>query len=301
MKNKQTTIYFVVALILLAGVLFWFLIKTKSDYREPINVSAKEDRVKEMPIGTHKNPNQKVIQKEGMLENKISTPLDEVTIAGKQYAIRFEKDDLSEETKRIIVDDLNLNMAHIKSFSFEYVGEDEKVGGIPIAYIIDNVKPKRWYPEQWRGSFGGAVKNGNVYALIIPNKLVVEYKKSIKLMNDHEVAFKKVGDFLSLLNSPDALDEIITDSQKAKELSLRLNTSKDYGLSKRFSEMKKIRLRDPSILDFKLYNIKGGEHLVFCTLQYYLKDNGSVFESEKGALLYVYADGNWKIYNPFYP
>jgi len=286
-------------IIIYSVVLFAFLILIVCFLQ---NLDCKEESIsfkkKKKPTKTLRKTTLKAEKKEQLFKNKKVLFPSNIIIAGKPYGIFFENTQLSREIKKIIIEDLNLNMAHLRSFSFLYIGK-EKIGNIPINYVMGKIKPKRYYPKQLK-CFGGAVKDGENYTIIVPIKIINAYKKAIKLKKTNQDAFEKVNEFCFLLNSPAMIDEQIKDIKKTRSLFFSSPFKKDQDFVNNLLKIKKIKIRKPSLLDFKIVEIKNRRYLSFCTLQHYLRDNGTTSESVKGALLYIYEKGSWKIYNPFW-
>jgi hypothetical protein len=300
MNIKQTSTYSLLVLLVLLTVLV-LITKKQNTNTQPIFL-AKETCTEKNLSTISKTTLERTTQRnkdssKNQIKSKNLGQIDSVTIAGKQYPIQFENTELSKEIKKVIVKDLNLNTAHFKSFSFAYVGENEKIGTLHITYVIDNVEPAQWYPEQLKGVFGGAIKSGDVYTLVVPNKLIDQYKKAIKFESAHSDAFDKADNFVVFLNDPFSKTKI-QDEDIYKKMIFDPNLSARSSAKVFFNDLKRVVIRRPSILDFRTIKVNNKDMLSFSTLFLSIDDSGNTLGCLRPFVLFVYINKEWRIHFP---
>jgi len=183
----------------------------------------------------------------------------EVNIAGEEYPVFFEGQDISTELKQTIISDLALNMSHYDSITFmelssERVEPAAQIYERKVTHWLDEGNQKRWFPDTVERYFGGAVKVGNKYQLIIHEKLIKEYEQALELKRQHVAMFSKLDDFIDLLQDHKKLEEIAQDAKTIRSKLYFYNrnppsTGEEY--KKLITSCTNLWIRHPSLLEVK--------------------------------------------------
>lgn len=136
---------------------------------------------------------------------------NQIFIAGGGYPVIFEEDNLPPELKRTIIADLTLNLSHLERIHFiELPSEEEEPAAQMYQnkvthWLDDGPQQQRCFPDSVEKYFGGAVKTGDTFQLIIHEKLIEEYKAALKFRNSHEEMFKKLDIFVKMLSNRESI------------------------------------------------------------------------------------------------
>ncbi len=134
-----------------------------------------------------------------------------IFIAGGGYPIIFEEDNLPAELKRTIIADLTLNLSHLERIHFiELPSEEEEPAAQMYQnkvthWLDDGPQQQRYFPDSVEKFFGGAVKTGNTFQLIIHEKLIEEYKAALIFRNSHEEMFNMLDAFVKMLSNRESI------------------------------------------------------------------------------------------------
>ena len=228
----------------------------------------------------------------------------DVNIGNESYSILFDGEDITQEFKRAIIDDLNINFSHYTAFGFREIHpndlEECQLYQRHVSYWLDRRDGQRDFSADiLRENFGGAVKMGDSYQLIINQKLIDAYEQVFQLKADHSAAFSNADDFIELLKDKKFIDEIGSGKQQtARSLFLFEDKRPSVDLQELAEFLDKTEIRKPSVLDFELATYEGKDVIRFITLIDYGLGTDSLL---KGYPEFIYMDGKWRIHFPRLP
>lgn len=229
-----------------------------------------------------------------------------VNIGNESYPILFEGEDVVLEMKQAIIDDLNLNLSHYEHMSFMKIPpEAEKEPELQmyktkVTHWLDDGRQKNFFPDVVRSSFGGAVKVGDSYQLIINQKLINAYEQAFQFKENHLDAFSNANDFLGLLADKKAIYEVGSGNQQIARSIFLFEDNESYDDSQELARfLDEIEIRKPSILDFEAATYEGQEVIRFTTLVDFGEESGEPLL--KGYPEFIYMDEKWRIHFPLLP
>lgn len=189
----------------------------------------------------------------------VESSSNEINIAGKNYPVVFEGQSVPSELKRTIIADLGLNLSHFQRIDFmELPPEREEPAAQmyqqKITHWLDDGKQQRYFPGTVEKYFGGAVKVGDNFQLIVHEQLVEKYKQAVKLRTERAEMFDKLDEFIKLLQNKEALDLLAKDSDASRSMLYFLGRPKptsEAGYRTLVKSCSDLWIRPPSLLDVK--------------------------------------------------
>ena len=224
------------------------------------------------------------------------TPSNVVTIAGTNLGIRFESD-VSDELKKTIVHDIELNTAHFQYFEIREVPAHVTAHG-GITHRLDEGSQKRLFPEVFNKYFSGVVYENGKYRLIVRDELIKAYEEAVRFKAAHPVMFDQLDEFMEKLESPEFARNVAKDKDLANSLlySEYVRTqARDH--SEELSQLlSQAVFRTPSILDFYPGSLLGADK---GTVAFPLMTLPACREPiTKGVMVFIYVDEKWYLCNP---
>jgi len=236
---------------------------------------------------------------------KIETIL--IKVANREFSLIFENPDISDTLKNVIGRDIALNLSHFKHITLRDVSAERSDSGhssSPTAtHLLDEGRQDRLFPEVFEKNFGGVIVSNSMPHIIIRNELAKEYEQALDYKMRHPVMFARLDEFLARLRSAQFLKAIEDNPEKAQNtFFFEREPSKDFDYSRQLSGLlKHATIREPSILDFypsENYGIKQG---TICMPLLIWPDGMNSEPVVKGVPLFIYINGEWRIYVPRLP
>jgi hypothetical protein len=227
-----------------------------------------------------------------------------IKVAGREFPLLFEDPDISDTLKSVIGRDITLNLAHFKHVTLRDVSgersDSEHRSSLKATHLLDEGCQERLFPEVFENNFGGVIVSNSTPHIVVCKKLIEEYERALDYKTRHPVMFKRLEEFLARLRSAQFLKTIEDNPEKAQNaffLERGPNEGVDY--SQQLSGLlRNATIRDPSILDFypsENYGIKQG---TVCMPLLIWPDDMNSEPVLKGIPLFIYIDGEWRIYVP---
>lgn len=235
-----------------------------------------------------------------------SSNSNQINIAGKNYPVLFEGQGVSSELKRTIIGDLALNLSHFQRIDFMELppAEEEPAAQMyqqKITHWLDEGKQHRFFSGTVEKYFGGAVRVGDTFQLVIHEKLVEEYKQAVAFREAHVRMFEKLDEFVRLLSDNKAIHSlaegdvgVIRNLMYFHEIPEPVS-DEEY---KRGIRLWNVWVRPPSLLDVKTLGSFGRQDIasedvyVFSTLiSNAARDPEYLMKKPMG----VFIDGEWRI------
>lgn len=228
-----------------------------------------------------------------------------LSIIDKEYPLIFQDESLSLETRKDIIEDIELNLSYTKEIIFKKIPQESKIlrkeYGPRVTHSYDT-KQRNIFPVVMKGHFRGAAKIGNEYHIIIHKKLSDVYKKAFEFKKQDPIMFEKLDEFLHFISDRKNIENIAKDRESAKSLFFFYYDEdyENYAYEKEVLGIAGMQVRRPSILDFRIMKYKGNEIVVFNT----------VVKSREGAKdkffmkefpHFVYIDDKWHVGIPRLP
>lgn len=226
-----------------------------------------------------------------------------VNIGNESYSILFEGEDITQELKRAIITDLNLNFSNYTAFGFRKIHPRDlkrnQLYQMQVSYCLDRRgnEQRDFSADILRENFRGAVKVGDSYQFIINQKLIDAYEQAFQFKADHLVAFSNVDAFLELLKDENFINKVGSGTQgMAREIVLFEDNQSHNDSQELARFLDGVEIRNPSLLDFELATYKGRNVIRFITVIDYGKPVSEPLL--KGYPQFIYMDGKWRIHWP---
>lgn len=229
-------------------------------------------------------------------------PLLTVTIAGVKHRLLFENANLPMRTQTTIARDIQ----HVFGDVFEpKIKEHEQICDRRsffekrhhlVRYRLQLLEHGKFLPKVLQDYFGSGLKHGNIYYLFIHTKMSDRYKEAIELKKKHAKKYKKLEEFLALMNDKESRQRAADTREKAQRF-FHFHESKptdDYDQYKRnlfVAPGASLTIRRLSMLDF-MYD-KEMDGLLSGVLM--RSKDGPDEDEIVGKLPLVYSDNRWKI------
>lgn len=247
----------------------------------------------------------KIVGFQPVIQPEESPSGNQINIAGQNYPILLEGQSVSAELKQAIIDDLALNMLHFQRIDFmELPSEEEPAAQMyqqKISHWLDNGKQPRYFPDAVEKYFGGAVKVGDTFQLIIHEKLTEEYRQALVLKKERKEMFEKLDEFVQMLSNKEAIRSLAQGNVNSIRSLMYFHgcpeptSEEEY---RRDIQSWDLWVRPPSLLDVKpLENIveKGGEGAGVYTFSTLISnvERDPVYLMKKS--MGVFIGGEWRI------
>lgn len=231
-----------------------------------------------------------------------------VRIAGMEYQLMFEDEDITHDLRKVIKNDIELNLSHLTQIDFRRVSQNKSEPSqkytVVITHWLDVGKQSKWYPESLDKYFGGAVFIDGEYKFILHHELITEYKEALQVKKKNPVMFNKIDNFLDLLKNRNQLVKLAQDKRAAADLIYF--SGKAPGnverLYKEIPDYADFVIRPPSLLDIRPLDEVMKKKIdsnvyVFTTLIEKEEGSDDAFKTPLGA----YFNGEWHIWVPKMP
>lgn len=134
-------------------------------------------------------------------------------ISGFKFRVLFEDQNLDQETRRVVLDDLREVFGHLPMYEARIPNKPSsfKLHGrtVAVTKMIDFVGGHRARPKELQDRFGFIVTIADIDYLVIPTALSDAYKKALAFIEKNHAAYTELQNFEKFMNNlkPDAIPD----------------------------------------------------------------------------------------------
>lgn len=250
-----------------------------------------------------KNKPKKPIGKRDVEGNgKVSAtePLLTVTISGVKHRLLFEDSELPVDTRTTLARDITRLFEEVFKTTIDY--PTKECTSFQLQYNLSRYwlhAPNYTYmlPQVLQDYFKGGIRQGKVHYLLVPKKVSSRYKEAIELKKQHAKKFKKLDEFLALVNDKESRRRTADTLQEARRL-IHFHGVKpwdDYAKYRRYLHLApgaSMNIERLSLLSFKYTKEMEPRRLV--SVVWMRTQRGPDEEEHMGSWPLIYSGGRWK-------
>ena len=239
-----------------------------------------------------------------------------IKLPGVEFPLVFEDGKYSDELIGTITKDLNLIHSRVSTFEiferrpthrFQIAGRVSESD----SYLNFGKNRKLYRPVDVHESFGGIVEIEGRKHIVVPIKLIEAYTKAMQFRMEHKVAFIKLEEFISYINSLGPDEEIVVDeAMELYFLDLLSENQKKQTVSEILTRGMKSTVPDGSTINTIRNPLGNTAFLLPSILKVFISDSEDQFKglfmahvlifdkntnAIHGEFPLVYTDSKWKI------
>jgi hypothetical protein len=231
-----------------------------------------------------------------------AAPLLTVTVAGVKHRLLFEDAELPMGTRTTLAHDITHLFGEVFKTTIDYPRKERTIFQLQYnlsLYWLHAPNYTYMLPQVLQDHFKGGIRQGKVHYLLVPKKVSSRYEEAIELKKKHAKKFKKLDEFLALMNDKESRRRAADTLEKARRL-VHFDEVKpwdDYAKYRRALHLApgaSLNIKRLSLLYFKY--TKEMEPRRLMSGVWMRTQSGPDEEEYMGAWPLIYSGGRWKFW-----